>query len=214
MMTGDLNVLDVSWIVQFVVKDPAQLLFSIKNPRETVRDVSEAVMRQVVGDSSVDEALTLKRADINIEVQKRVQEILDRYESGIHIENVKLQDVVTPDAVKASFNEVNEAEQEKEKVINQSWEAYNKAVPMARGVAERTIREAEGYALSRINQAKGDAAKFVSLYEAYKSAKEVTRRRMYLETLGQVLPKAGKKYILEPEGHQVLPLLKLNESEK
>ena len=209
MLTGDLNVLEVTWIVQFRVKDPVKLLFNIRNPRETVRDVSEAVMRQVIGDSSVTEALTTRRIEINEEVQQKMQEILDQYQSGVHITTVKLQTVVAPDEVRPSFNEVNEAEQEKEKVINQAREAYNKAIPQAKGEAEKTISEAQGYALRRINQAQGDALRFTQVWNAYKSAKEVTRRRMYLETLGDILPQAGPKYIVDPQGNGILPLLRL-----
>jgi len=211
MLTGDLNVLDVTWIVQFRIQDPVKLLFNIRDPRSTVRDVSESVMREVIGDSSVSEALTTRRIEINLAVQDKMQDVLDHYESGIYIETVKLQDVNPPDQVKPSFNAVNEAKQEKEKVINESWEAYNKAVPMARGVAERTIREAEGYALRRVNEAQGDAAKFLATWEAYTKAKDVTRKRLYLETLGEILPQAGKKYVLDPEGNRILPLLNLNE---
>jgi membrane protease subunit HflK len=181
MLTGDLNVLVVEWIVQFKVKDPAKLLFKIRNPRGTVRNISEAVMRQVVGDHTVNEVLTTRRVEINQEVQDNLQKILDSYNSGIQIVTVKLQDVNPPDPVKPSFNEVNEAKQEKEKVINQAWEAYNKVIPKARGEAEKTIREAEGYALKRINAAKGDAAKFIAVWEAYNNAKEVTKKRLYLE---------------------------------
>ena len=210
MLTGDLNVLDVTWIVQFRVKDPVQLLFNIRNPRETVRDVSESVMRQVIGDSSVSEALTTRRIEINQEVQDRLQVILDSYKSGIQIETVKLQDVNPPDKVKRSFNEVNEAKQEREKVINQSWEAYNKAIPKAKGQAEKTIREAEGYALARVQKAKGDATKFIATWNAYKNAKEVTRRRLYLETLEEIIPKVGKIFVFEPKANGALPLLNLN----
>lgn len=214
MLTGDLNVLDVTWIVQFRIKDAVKLLFNIRNPRETVRDISEAVMRQVIGDSSVSEALTTRRIEINLEVQEKMQAILDSYESGIHIETVKLQDVNPPDEVKRSFNEVNEAKQEKEKVINQSWEAYNKVIPKAKGEAQKTISEAEGYALSRVNEAQGDAVKFLATWNAYKTAKKVTRRRLYLETMETVLPRAGRIYIMEPGGNNVLPLLKLSEGSK
>lgn len=214
MLTGDLNVLNVTWIVQFKVRDPVKLLFNIRNVRQTVRDISESVMRQVIGDSSVTEALTTRRIEINQEVQERMQAILDEYQSGIQIETVKLQDVNPPDAVKRSFNAVNEAKQEKEKVINESWEAYNKVIPKAKGEAEKTIREAEGYALSRINKAKGDATKFLAVWGAYKNAKDVTKRRLYLEALAEVLPKAGKIYVFEPEGSNVLPLLKLKEGGK
>ncbi len=210
MLTGDLNVLVVEWIVQFKVKDPVKLLFNIRNPQRTIRHISEAVMRQVVGDYAVTEVLTTRRIEVNQEVQNKLQEILDLYNSGIQIVTVRLQDVNPPDEVKPSFNEVNEAKQEKEKVINQAWEAYNKVIPRAHGQAEKTIRESEGYALNRINMAKGDAAKFIATWEAYKNAKEVTRKRLYLEVMNEVLPKAGNKFVIDSSQKSILPLLSLN----
>ena len=209
MLTGDLNVLVVEWIVQFKVKDPVKLLFNIRNPRRTIRNISEAVMRQVVGDNTVSEVLTTRRVEVNLDVQDKLQEILDSYNSGIQIVTVKLQDVNPPDEVKPSFNEVNEAKQEKEKVTNQAWEQYNKIIPKARGEAEKTIREAEGYALKRINMAKGDAAKFIATWEAYKEAKDVTKKRIYLEAMNEILPKAGKKFIVDPKQKGILPILNL-----
>lgn len=211
MLTGDLNVLVVEWIVRYKVKDPVKLLFNIRNPKETIRGISEAVMRQIVGDNSVNEILTIRRIEINQEVQDKLQEILDSYDCGIHIVTVKLQDVNPSDEVKPSFNEVNEAKQEKERMINQSWEAYNKVIPRAKGTAEKTIREAEGYALDRVNRAKGDAAKFLATWNAYKVAKEVTKKRLYLETMEKVLSKVKKKYIIDPEQKSILPLLRLEE---
>lgn len=211
MLTGDLNVLDVNWIVQFKLEDPVKALFNVRKIGVTVRDISEAVMRQVVGDSSVEEALTTRRIEINQEVQDKMQNILDSYNIGIRIVTVKLQDVNPPNEVKASFNEVNEAKQEKEKVVNQSWEAYNKVIPKARGEAEKTLREAEAYSLTRINRAKGDAAKFIDTWNAYKEAKDVTLKRMYLETLAEVLPQAGRIYIMGPQGNNILPLLNLSQ---
>jgi len=214
MLTGDLNVLDVSWIVHFKIKDPVQLLFNVRNPKETVRDLSESAMRQVIGDYSVNAAITSRKNEINLAVRDILQDTLDNYESGIQIDKIELQEVLPPDIVKPSFNEVNEAEQEREKVINQSWEAYNKVIPKARGQAEKTIREAEGYALARINRAKGDAAKFLETWEAYKSDKDVTRRRLYLEAIEEILPKAGKIYVFDPEANNVLPLLNLSQEVK
>ncbi|MGB2705704.1 MAG: FtsH protease activity modulator HflK [Candidatus Omnitrophota bacterium] len=211
MLTGDLNVLVVEWIVQFKIKDPVKLLFNIRNPLRTIRNISEAVMRQVVGDNTVNEILTTRRVEINQEVQDKLQEILDSYDSGVQIVTVKLQDVNPPDEVKPSFNEVNEAKQEKEKVINQAWESYNKVIPKARGEAEKTIRESEGYALDRINRSKGDATKFIATWEAYKNAKEVTKKRLYLEAMNEILPKAGKKFIIDSEQKGILPLLNLTE---
>ena len=210
MLTGDLNVLVVEWIVQFKIKDPVMLLFNIRNPQRTVRNISEAVMRQVVGDYTVNEVLTTRRVEINIDVQDKLQEILDSYNSGVQIVTVKLQDVNPPDAVKPSFNEVNAAKQEKEKVINQAWEAYNKVIPRARGEAEKTIREAEGYALKRVNMAEGDAAKFIAVWETYKTAKDVTRKRLYLEAMNEILAKAGNKFIVDSSQTGILPLLNLN----
>jgi membrane protease subunit HflK len=210
MLTGDLNVLVVDWIVQFKIKDPVKFLFNVRDQRETIRSISEAMMRQVIGDNSVSETLTTRRMDINQLVQEELQDVLDSYDSGIQIVTVKLQDVNPADEVKPAFNEVNEAKQEKEKMINEAWEAYNKAIPNAKGQAEKTIREAEGYALKRINRAKGDAARFIATWKAYKEAKEVTRKRLYLEAMNEILPKAGRKYIIDSSTHNILPLLKLN----
>jgi len=211
MLTGDLNIVDVRWIVQFRVKDPVKLLFKIRNPRSTIMDISEVVMRRLVGDYRVDEVLTLKREEVDHLAQVELQKILDYYDSGIQIVTVKLQDVNPPDEVKPAFNEVNEAKQEKERVINQAWEAYNKVVPRARGEAERTIREAEGYSLGKINSAKGEAEKFLSVLDEYKNAKEITKKRYYLETMMQVLPKAKQKYIIDPQQTSILPLLNLGD---
>lgn len=209
MLTGDLNISDVRWIVQFRVKEPIKLLFSVRNPLDIVRDVSEVVMRRLVGDYSVDEVLTTKREEIDHFAQVEMQKILDKYETGIQIVTVKLQDVNPPDQVKPAFNEVNEAKQEKERTINQAWEAYNKVVPRAKGEAEQTIREAEGYALDKVNRAKGEAERFLATWNEYKNAKEVTKKRMYLETLMQVLPEAKEKYIIDPKQSSILPLLNL-----
>lgn len=214
MLTGDLNVLDVSWIVQFKIKDPAQFLFNVSDPIDNVRDLSEAAMRQVIGDHSVTEALTTRKNEINFNVKEIMQNKLDKYDAGILITKVELQEVLPPDAVKASFNEVNEAEQEREKLINQAWENYNKIIPKARGEAEQSIREAEGYALARVTRAEGDATKFLETWNAYKNSKDVTRRRLYLETLEEIIPQVGKIYLFEPGANNILPLLKLNEDVK
>jgi len=211
MLSGDLNSVVVDWIVQFQFEDPVKVLFKIRDPKNTVRAISEAVMRQVVGDNSVTEVLTTRREEVNQEVQKKLQEILDSYDSGIHIGTLRLQDVNPPDQVKPAFNEVNEAKQERERTINEAWEAYNKAIPKARGEAEKTIREAEGYALDRVNRAMGDAQRFLAVWQEYRNAKEVTRQRLYLETMAEVLPKAGRKYIVDPSQGGILPLLRLGE---
>ena len=211
MLTGDLNIAEVEWIVQFKVKDPYKMLFKVRNPGKILRDISESVMRQVVGDRSITDVLTVGRIEINAIVEEKMQKILDSYDSGLHIVTVKLQNVNPPDLVKPAFNEVNEAKQEKEQVINQAWENYNHRIPQARGQAEKVVQEAEGYAQNRVNRAKGDSERFLSMYEQYKLADDITRRRIYLETMAEILPKAGMKYIVDPQQESVLPLLRLEQ---
>lgn len=211
MLTGDLNIADVEWIVQYRIADPYKYLYSMRSPERALRDASESVMREVVGDRSVTEVLTAGRAEINSTVSERLQEVLDLYECGLRVVTVKLQDVNPPDAVKASFNEVNEAKQEKEKTINQAYEAYNKVVPLAKGKAEQIIAEAEGFAIDRANRAEGDASRFLAILEEYKKAPDVTRQRLYLETLRRVLPRVERKIITDADdGAGVLPLLHLS----
>ncbi|MDD5561705.1 MAG: FtsH protease activity modulator HflK [Candidatus Omnitrophica bacterium] len=207
MLTGDLNILDVRWIVQFKIKDPVKLLFATRRPEDNIHDISEVVMRRFVGDYSVDEVLTTKREEIDDLAQQEIQRILDMYEVGVQIVTVKLLDVNPPEKVKPAFNEVNEAKQEKEKMINQAWEAYNKVVPRARGEAEKTIREAEGYATDKINRAKGESERFLATLKEYSKAPDITKKRLYLETLMQVLPNAKEKYIIDPQQKSILPLL-------
>ncbi|MFV1951986.1 MAG: FtsH protease activity modulator HflK [Nitrospinota bacterium] len=214
MLTGDLNSSVVEWAVQYKIKNPENYLFNVRDVTGTIRDISEAVMREVVGDRSVDEVLTIGRREIGTEVEKKMQEILDSYNTGINVDIVKLQGVNPPDPVKPSFNEVNEAKQEKEKMINQAWETYNKAIPEAKGEAERTIRKAEGYALDRINRAKGEANSFISVWEAYKKSKDVTKKRLYLETMREILPGLNRKYIIDSDQKGLLQLLNLSGEEK
>ncbi len=214
MLTGDLNTAVVEWIVQYRVKDPVKFAFRIRNIRETIRNMSEAMMRLVVGDHTINEVLTEGREEIRTRVEKELQQVLDSYETGVEILNVVLQDVNPPDEVKPSFNEVNEARQEKEKSINQAWEDYNRSVPRARGEAEKTIREGEGYSIDRVNRAKGDADKFLLVWTAYQKAPEVTRRRLYLETLKSVLPAMKEKIIIDQSQKGLLPFLNLSEPVK
>ena len=211
MLTGDLNILDVRWIVQFKIKDPVKLLFAVRDPQDAIRDVSEVVMRRLVGDYTVDEVLTTKREEVDHLAQQEMQKILDFYQTGVQIVTVKLLDVNPPEKVKPAFNEVNEAKQEKEKMINQAWEAYNKVIPKAKGEAEKTIREAEGYALDKINRAKGEAERFLATLAEYKKAPQITQKRLYLETLMEALPRAKEKYIIDPKQSSILPLLNLGE---
>ncbi|MDP2943211.1 MAG: FtsH protease activity modulator HflK, partial [Candidatus Omnitrophota bacterium] len=196
---------------QFKIKDPVKLLFAIRNPLQTLRDVSEVVMRRFVGDYSVDEVLTTKREEIDDLAQQEMQKILDDYGAGIQIVTIKLLDVNPPEKVKPAFNEVNEAKQEKEKMINQAWEAYNKVIPKASGTAEKTIREAEGYALDKVNRAKGESEKFLATLAEYKKSPDITKKRLYLETLMESLPRAKDKYIIDPKQSSILPLLNIGE---
>jgi membrane protease subunit HflK len=209
MLSGDLNVAEVEWIVQYKVKDPYKYLFKIKDPVETLRAMSEAVMRRVVGDRSVTEVLTVGRIEIAMEVEIGLQELLDHFESGLQIVTVKLQDVNPPEPVRPAFNEVNRAKQDKEKMINEAWEDYNKRIPRALGEAEQMIAEAEGYALRRVNRSMGDVSLFNQVFKEYRRAPEVTRRRLYLETMEEILPGVKEIYIVDDKQKSILPLLEL-----
>lgn len=209
MLTGDLNLADVEWVIQYRVDDPYNFLFKIRNPEQTLRDISEAAMRQIVGDRTVNEVLTVGRAEVAIEVEQLIQELCNEYESGIKIEQVVLQDINPPNSVKPSFNAVNEAQQQRETLINQAKSEFNKVVPRARGEAQETIQRAEGYALDRVNRARGDAARFNDLFAEYMKAPEVTKQRIYLETLEDILPRIGNKIVTDNNGNSVLPLLQM-----
>jgi modulator of FtsH protease HflK len=209
MLTGDLNVAVVEWTAQFRVREPYKYLFKVRDVRKTFRDMNETVMREVVGDRSVNEVLTVGRQEIAAEVEHRLQALCDQYENGIKVEQIVLQDVNPPDAVKPSFNEVNQAQQEREKLINQARADYNQIIPRAKGQAEQTIEQAEGFATDRVNRARGDAEAFNQVYAAYARAPEVTRRRMYLETMAEIYPKVTRKIVLDEKLKGVLPLLPL-----
>ena len=210
MLTGDLNVAVVPWIVQYRVKDPYNFLFKVRDVRRLLTDMSEATMRLVVGDRSIDEVIS-KRGEIAIEARETLQRELDLAESGIHVVTVELKRTNVPGPVQPSFNEVNQAEQEKEQMIFKAKEEANKAIPAARGQAERMIRESEGYALERINRAKGDAARFTAVYREFSKAQDVTKRRLYLEALSKLLPKLGNKYLVDSDQKNLLPLLNLGQ---
>ena len=208
MLTGDLNVAVVPWIVQYRIKDPYKYLFKVRNVGSTLRDLAESTMRLVVGDRSINEVIS-KREEIADQANVLLQQELDEAETGINVVTIEMKKTNVPEPVQPSFNEVNQATQEKEKMVYQAREEYNKAIPAAKGNAEKTVKSAEGYALDRINRAKGDAARFLSLYAEYSKAKDVTRRRLYLETLKDVFPKLGNKYIIDEDQKNVLPLLNL-----
>ena len=210
MLTGDLNVAVVEWIVQYRVSDPIQYLFKVRNLDDTFRAMNEAVMREVVGDRTVTEVLTVGRQDIETRVELELQALVGQYEMGINIEQVVLQDVNPPDAVKPSWDEVNQAQQQRDRLINEARAEYNAIIPRARGEAQQAILQAEGYALNRVNSAEGDASRFIEVYEAYRQSPTVTRRRLYLETMQRVLPKIGGKLFLAEDANGVLPLLSLD----
>ncbi|MBU1056258.1 MAG: FtsH protease activity modulator HflK [Proteobacteria bacterium] len=208
MLTGDLNVALAPWIVHYRINDPYNFLFKIREVDSLLSDMSEAAMRLVIGDRSINEVIS-KREEIADEAKIVLQAELDKSEAGISIATIEMEKTNVPEPVQPSFNEVNQAVQEKEKLIYQAKEEYNKELPKARGEAERTIRIAEGYALDRVNRAKGDASRFVALYTEYVKAKDVTQRRMYLEMLNDLLPKLGNKYIIDADQKNLLPFLNL-----
>jgi membrane protease subunit HflK len=209
MVTGDLNAALVEWVVQYRIERPDNYLFNVRNADITLRDASESVMREVVGDRTVDEVITIGRQEIEEEAVQKLQALAAGYEMGIKIDQVQLKNVNPPEKVQASFNEVNQSQQEKERAINVANGEYNKAIPRARGEAAQKIRAAEGYAKKRINEAEGDVFAFNALLAEYIKAPEVTRLRLYLETMAEILPKVRKKVILDEDAKGILPLLNL-----
>jgi membrane protease subunit HflK len=210
MVTGDLNAALVEWVVQYRIEDPSQYLFDVRNPGETLRDLSEAAMREVVGDRTVDELITIGRQDIEVEALARMQELSKRYHLGIRVDQVQLKNVNPPSQVQASFNEVNKAQQDRENAINIANGEYNNVVPKAKGQADETIRAAEGYRFKRVNEAEGDVAAFSAVLQQYIKAPEITRSRLYLETMGEILPQTGQKIIVDESLRQLLPVLPLS----
>ncbi|MBK6264416.1 FtsH protease activity modulator HflK [Marivirga sp. S37H4] len=209
MLTGDLNLADVEWVVQYRIDLPYNYLFKVRDPENTLRDISESGMRQIVGDRTVNEVLTVGRSEIAGKLKILIQELSNEYELGLRIEQVVLQDVTPPEPVRSAFNAVNEAQQEKETLINQAKSEYNKVIPKAAGQAEETIQKAEGYATERVNNSKGQVARFNQLYTEYIKAPQVTKSRIYLETMQEVIPKLGDKIIMDEKGSNVLPLLQM-----
>lgn len=213
MLTGDLNCALIPWIVQFRVRDPVEFLFNVRDPVGTLRDMSEAMMRQVVGDRSIDEIIS-RRAEIANKAQELLQQALNQANTGINVVNVELKNTTVPKPVQPSFNEVNEAAQQKQQMINQAKADFNRVIPAARGKAEQVVQQAHGYAKERVNEARGDSARFVALYNEYRKAPAVTRERLYLETMNDVLPRMGKKYIVDSEQKNFLPLLNMNSARR
>lgn len=209
MVTGDLNAATVEWVIQFRIQDPKLYLFKVREPDVTLRDISESVMRTVVGDRTVDEVITIGRQEIEADALLQLQELVNKYELGLSIDQVQLKNVNPPRPVQSSFNEVNQAQQEREQMVNVANGEYNKVVPRARGEADQKLQAAEGYAKKRVNEAQGDVARFNALLSEYIKAPEVTKRRIYIETMSQVVPNLGKKVIIDEKASQILPLLQL-----
>ncbi|NUM66287.1 FtsH protease activity modulator HflK [candidate division KSB1 bacterium] len=214
MLTGDLSCALVEWIVQYRIKDPKAYLFHVRDITGTIRDLTQSAMRQVVGDHSVDEVIITNRQEISLEVRDLLQQLLDHTETGVDIVTVNLQDVNPPGPVQPAFNAVNEAKQERERIINEALEAYNKVIPQAQGEAEQLLRQAEGYSVNRVNRARGDADKFLAIWQEYSRARDVTRRRMYLETMLEVMPRVKEVYIIDDKQSNLIPLLQLRGLEK
>ncbi len=212
-ITGDLNTALVPWVVQYRITDPKMYLFGVREPEQTLRDLSESVMREVIGDRTVDEVLTIGRHDIETASLKRLAELCSDYKLGLQIQQVQLATVRPPAVVQAAFNEVNQAQQEKQTAINQAWAVYNDAVPNASGQAKERLKQAEAYAFRRVNQAKGDAEKFTLLLSEYRKAPEVTRRRIYLEQMQAILPALQKKVIVDDSLKNILQTLPLTTPE-
>lgn len=210
MVTGDLNAALVEWVVQYRVSDPVKFLFEVREPADTLRSVSESVMREVVGDRTVDEVITIGRQEIEVEALVKMQKLSTKYVMGISIDQVQLKNINPPKPVQESFNEVNQAQQSKEKLINEARREYNKVIPLAEGEKDQRIREADGYRLKRINEAEGDVARFNALFAEYTKAPEVTRRRIYIETMQDVMPKIESKILVDDGMRGVLPLLNLD----
>ncbi|HIC17063.1 TPA: FtsH protease activity modulator HflK [Candidatus Poribacteria bacterium] len=211
LLTGDLNIADVEWVVQYQIADPLKFLFSIRKPVAALRDLSESVTSLVVGDRTVTNVLTVGRASTQNDIEERLKQKLAEYNTGLRVVEVFLQEINPPETVKPAFNAVNEAKQEKEKLINEALKEYNQVVPKASGLAKKLISEAEGYALQRVNEAKGDADRFNAIRAQYNKAKEVTKKRLYLETMSKILPSAKEVYIIDDKSNKPIPILQLGQ---
>ncbi|MFT7303832.1 MAG: membrane protease subunit HflK [Akkermansiaceae bacterium] len=210
MITGDKNSALVEWVVQYRISDPEAYLFRVRDPEDTMRDASESVMREVVGDRTVDEVITIGRQSIETDALVKLQELIDSYGLGLQIDQLQLKNVNPPRPVQPSFNEVNQAQQDRAKQINVAKGLYNKAVPRTEGEADQKISSAEGQKTQRVNEATGDAERFLALFKAYEKAPGITRERLYLEKMKDVMPQLKSKVIMDGEASKPLPLLDLN----
>lgn len=209
MVTGDLNAAHVEWVVQYEISDPEAYLFNMREPAATLRDLAESVMREVVGDRTVDEVLTIGRQGIETDSMSRLTALVQELRMGLKVQQVQLKNVHPPTPVQSSFDEVNRAQQEREQMINQANGEYNKVVPRASGEAQKLLSEAEGYAVRRVNEAEGDVARFRAVLTQYDKAPAVTRQRLYLESMADLIPRLGGKIILDSSAPQFLPLMNL-----
>lgn len=209
MLTGDLNVIDVQWIVQYRIEDPIRYLFHVRDTPKTIRDTCEAIMRRAVGNRIGSDVLTTGRVAVASEAKEEIQKVLTAYESGVRLVTVELQDVTPPDTVKPAFNEVNESRQDKERTINKAQEQANREIPKARGVATQSISEAEGYALERVNRAEGEATRFSAILGEYQDAPQVTRRRLYLEAMTGLLADMKGLYIVDKDQNAMVPWISM-----
>lgn len=210
MVTGDLNAAEVEWVVQYMISDPRKYLFNVRNPGTTLRDLCESAMCETIGDRTVDEVLTIGRTDIEIQALAKLQALLAELDMGIRADQIQLKNIHPPGPVQRSFDEVNRAQQEREQMINEANGQYNRVIPEAKGMADQRISAAEGFAVQRVNEAEGDVARFKELLVQYTKAPAITKQRLYLETMNQVLPQLGQKIILDEDAKQFLPLMNLN----
>lgn len=209
MLTGDENIVDAELIVQYKIKDPLNYLFNFIGPELTMREASEASLRTVVGRHNIDEALTSGKLMIQEETKELLQSILDKYETGVQVVAVQLQDVSPPKQVIDSFKDVASAKEDKNRMINEAEGYRNNVIPKARGEAQSMILEAEGFRESRISRAEGDVAKFKAILKEYSKAKDVTRKRLYLEAMEEILPGLEKYIVPSGEDGNLLNLLNL-----
>lgn len=214
MLSGDLNVVDLQWTLQYKIQDPVDFLFRVQDVEGTLDDISESVVRRIVGNRYSDDVLTVGRASIAEKARSEIQEIMNSYETGLHIVAVQLQNANPPDPVRAAFNEVNEAQQERERMINDAQQAYNQKIPKALGEARQTVTQAEGYALERVNRSEGEARRFLEILSEYEKAPDVTRRRMYLEAMADLIGKVDSFYVMDEHYRNLLPLFDLNRQGK
>ncbi|KAB2642624.1 MAG: FtsH protease activity modulator HflK [Verrucomicrobia bacterium] len=209
MVTGDLNAAEVEWILQYSISDPIQYLFHVRNAGPTLRDLTESVMCEIIGDRTIDEVLTIGRAEIEKDCLEKLRTLLERFNMGISAKQLQLNNVHPPGPVQRSFDEVNRAQQERETLINEANGEYNRIIPKAKGLAAQRISAAEGFAFQRVNEAEGDVTRFKQLLVQYEKAPAITKQRLYLETMNEVLPKVGSKIILDEGAKQFLPLMNL-----